>query len=455
MANNTRDNEFFFKLSLYAGKACKLLLKLLNKRIYYFPGTVAGKICPSIKRYINKPKTIIAVTGTNGKSTTCKMIVDFLSGQGLKVINNDGFNTSPGIIATLMNSINLKNEQLYDVAVLEVDELTSKRIFNDLKIDYMIITNLFRDSIEKNGTPEFMANKIKEAIQKTTKLIINADDALTSTLANSNTVFFGMGDLETDHPKPYNLMSDLVLCPKCYEPLNYSHIKYSHIGKYRCKCGYRRPKCKYELSAVDFKKGYFIFNDDKYKLNFTNIHNTYNAIGVISLLLEMGYDYQTINKGFKDIKILATRHFSEEKDGKILTSILAKGQNPAAVSQTFETINKNKNMKDVVLLMDDVSTIKKKACEVEEWLYDSDFEFLDSKNINKIIIGGIRAKDYYVRLLMTNINPNKILMTYDEKEVVKMIDYKKIDEIILVHDVFNNDFIKEIKEDIRKRWFKL
>lgn len=454
MANNIRENKFFFYVSLFAGKACKLALRLLNKRVYYYPGTIAGKICPNIKHYINKPKTIIAVTGTNGKSTTCKMLLDFLSSQGLKVISNDGFNTSPGIIATLLNSITITNKQLYDVAILEVDELTSKRIFKDLKIDYLIITNLFRDSIEKNGTPEFMASRIKEAIQDDSKLIINADDALTTTLSNDNTVFYGMANLDSDHDKPYNIMSDLVLCPKCNEPLNYSHIKYSHIGKYKCKCGYCRPKCKYELTQINFKKNYFVFNGNKYNLNFTNIHNTYNAIGVFALLFEMGYDYQTINSEFQNIKILSTRHVSEEKDGKILTSILAKGQNPAAVSQTFETINKNKNDKTVILLMDDVSTIKRNECEVEEWLYDSDFEFLDSKRIKKIIIGGIRAKDYYVRMLMANINPNKIRISYDERKVIDYIDYDDIDEIILVHDVFNNDLIKEIKTDIRKRWYK-
>ena len=454
MANSIRENKLFFYLGLWAGKATKLALKLANKKVPYYPGTIAGKVCPNIKHYLNKPKTIIAVTGTNGKSTTCKMLEDFLSSQGLKVINNNGFNTSPGIIAALMDSVTIFNRQNYDVAILETDELTSKRIFKDLKIDYLIITNLFRDSIEKNGTPEFMASRIKDAIQDNTKLIINGDDALTCTLANDKTVFFGIGDLDTDYKKPYNLMNDLVLCPKCNEPLKYSNIKYSHIGKYSCKCGYSRPTCKYEISEINFKKNYFILNNDKYDLNYNNIPNTYNALGVISLLQEMGYQYETINSKFKDIKILGTRFVSEEKDGKILTSILAKGQNPAAVSQTFETIGKDKNKKDVVLLMDDVTAKKNNTCEVEEWLYDSDFEFLDSKSINKVIIGGVRAKDFYVRMLMTNINPKKILMTYEEKEVVDLIDYEHIKEIVLVHDVFNNDLIKEIKTDIRKRWYE-
>ena len=454
MANSFRENKLFFYLGLWAGKTTKLALKVANKKVPYYPGVVAGKICPNIKHHLNKPKTLIAVTGTNGKSTTCKMLEDFLKSQGLKVINNNGFNTSSGIIATLMDSVNIFNKQNYDVAILETDELTSKRIFKDLKIDYLIVTNLFRDSIEKNGTPEFMASKIKEAIQDDTKLIICADDALTSTLGNDNTVFFGIGNLDTDYEKPYNLMNDLVLCPKCNEPLKYSHIKYSHIGKYSCKCGYERPKCKYEISEVNFKDNYFVLNKEKYELNYNNLPNTYNALGVISLLQEMGYKYETINEEFKKIKILNTRFVSEEKDGKILTSILAKGQNPAAVSQTFEIIGKDKNKKDVVLLMDDVTAKKNNTCEVEEWLYDSDFEFLDSKSINKVIIGGVRAKDFYVRMLMTNIKPSKILMTYEEKDVVDLIDYENINEIVLVHDVFNNDLIKEIKTDIRKRWYK-
>ena len=65
-----------FIIAFFAGKAAKILLKILGKRATHFPGKLALKICPDFLRYIGKPKNIICVTGTNGKTSTCNMIED-------------------------------------------------------------------------------------------------------------------------------------------------------------------------------------------------------------------------------------------------------------------------------------------------------------------------------------------------------------------------------------------
>ena len=447
-----RNSKFCFFIALWAAKLTKLLLKIIGKRVPYYPGTVAGRICPNFKHYLNMPKTIISVTGTNGKSTTCNLLIDFFEKQGLKPINNHTFNTSAGVLACLINSVSIFNRQKYDIAVLETDELTSKRILTDIKVDYMIVTNLFRDSIEKNGSPEFMASRIKNAIQKDAKLFINADDALVSTLANDNTVFFGMKKMASDHDKPYNMIKDMVLCPKCHKILKYSNIKYAHVGYYECECGYARPKAKYEISEINFDEDYFILNDYRYDVNYNNVPNTYNILGAISILQEMGYSPETINDTFKGIKLLDSRYSVEERNDKQVVMVYCKGQNPVAVSQVFELCKDDPRKKDIVLILDDKNDSRNHIVEVEEWQYETDFEFLNADNTNRIIVGGRRSKDYVVRMLLAGIPKEKIFQTYSEEDVVNLIDYENNNLVYILNDTWVYELALDIKKQIFERW---
>ena len=454
MVNKLRNNIFTFYLALLAGKLTVVALKIFKKNVPYFPANVAVKVCPNFKYYLNKPKKIIAVTGTNGKSTTCNMLYDFFTSQGYKVISNKTFNTLPGVISFLMSGVTLFNKELYDMAIIETDEFTSSKILKDIDVNYMIITNLFRDSIEKNGTPEFMASRIKLTLDDhpNTKLIINADDALVSTLANANTTFYGMKHMDGDHDGLYNMNKDMPLCPKCHKLIKYSHIKYSHIGDYSCECGYSRPKCKYEISEYDFEKGYFILNDFKFELNFNTVPNTYNAMGVISLLLEMGYNFQLIQDTLSKIKLLGTRYVREDINGKRIVSALAKGQNPTACSQVFQFVKDDSMYKDVIIMMDDLNDARNRNVEVEEWLYDTDFEFLNDKNINRIIVGGVRSKDYRVRMLLGGIKEDKIYTCDSEWDVLQFVDFDNVDAVYFLNDTWSYHIMSKLKQEIKDRW---
>lgn len=445
-----RNNKFFFIIALWASKMTKVLLKILKKRVPYVAGEVALKICPNFNYYLNKPDKIISVTGTNGKSTTCGMLIDFFEKNGKKVINNKGFNTPLGVTAFLVDSVSIFNKQKCDIAVIETDELTSKKILKHITPDYMIISNLFRDSIKNNANPDFIRDKLLEAIPHSSKLIINADDPLCVTLSNKNTIYFGMQKLITDSINTPNIVNDVVLCPKCGEKLTYEYYKYHHIGKYSCSnCEYKRPRCKYEIAKINFKENYFILNKKMYNFTYVNIPNMYNVLGVISLLQEMGYNEKEINNTFKDISLLSSRFYTEDINNIKLISIMAKGQNPIAVTGSLNVVSKDTKKKDVIIVLDDVND-RKESCEIVSWIYDVDFEYLNSKNINKIIIGGKRSNDYLLRVLLAGVDKNKIITVENELEVPNYIDYKNIEEIYLVHDIFAYDLSKEMIKIIEK-----
>lgn len=453
--NSKRDNKFFFYIALWACKLSKVAMKIAHKHVPYFAGNVAAKICPNFRYYLNKPELIIAITGTNGKSTICQMFVDFFEHQNKKVVNNDGFNTAPGVISYMADCVNIFNKVISDVAVLEVDEISSSAIFKNITPNYLIINNLMRDSIKANATPDYVASKIKEVINEDSRLIINADDALCVTLANNNTTYFGMSKLKDDHDHIFNIVNDMALCPKCHHKLKYYYVKYNNIGNYECSCGFKRPVCKYEISEIDFEDGYFIMNDERYDLNFNNIPNTYNILAVISTLKEIGYSKGDINKAFKDVKVLDSRFASKTVKGKNFTSIMIKGSNPNTLYPMLKFVKDCHKKKDVVFVFDDLQR-RKYEVETEHWIYDVDFEMLaNDEYINHIIIGGPRSKDYLVRLLIAGIDKNKIVIVDEEHKVIDEIDYRNVDEIFLSYDIYSCDLSLVLRSLIEKKMEEL
>ena len=143
-----------FLAALAAAKLSIIALKITRHNGTNFPGVLALRICPDFIKHIGKPKKIIAVSGTNGKTTTCNMILDALAMDGKEVVNNRmGSNINSGIATSLIQNATITGRCRLDMGVFEVDERSALRIFPYLRPDYMLITNLSRDSIMRNGHP--------------------------------------------------------------------------------------------------------------------------------------------------------------------------------------------------------------------------------------------------------------------------------------------------------------
>ena len=152
-----------FLFALWMAKLSVPALKITHHDGTDFPGSLACRLCPDFLRYIGRPGTIVAVTGTNGKTTVTNTIADILEMNGKRVLSNRaGSNMWSGIATTLLLGCNLggKLRKGYDIAVLEVDERSSPRIYPFIQPDVLVVTNLYRDSIKRNGHSEFIFGKI-------------------------------------------------------------------------------------------------------------------------------------------------------------------------------------------------------------------------------------------------------------------------------------------------------
>ncbi len=449
---------FRFYIALWGAKVGTGILKLFRRNASYFPGKFALTVCPKFLGMIDKPEKIIGVTGTNGKTTVCNILIDILQKNGYDVVNNRlGSNVDAGIATSLIGGANFLGKTNKKVAVLEIDERSSRRIYPYITPTYIVCTNIFRDSVKRNAHTEFIVNIINSAIPKESKLILNADDLICCGIGpeNKEKVYFGIGKQDTDVKETKNRIRDIRTCPVCDGKLEYEYMRYHHIGKAHCvNCSFASPESDYLGTNIDYEnKTIQIKMKDKietYHLIHDNIINIYNMVAAIAVLTEFGINAQDLKKSFEDYKIVESRYSEETVNGKKIILYLSKGHNSIACSRTFDYIKSQQGNIAIMLNMDDFHDARD-STENIAWIYDADYELLNSDNIKQIIIGGPRMRDHYLRLLLAGVPREKISYEKDKVEAVKHLDVKNIDKIFVLYDVYSLPIAKKVRDKIEEK----
>jgi len=415
--NRMQKRNLRFFIGIYSAFFTRIILKLFKKNATQLPGKVALFFCPDFLGRVGSPSTVICVTGTNGKTTVCNLIIDILKEHNYKVLDNRlGSNTYGGIASSLLAKSNLFGNVNEDVAVFEVDERSSRRIYSYIDPTYLLCTNLFRDSITRNAHTEFILNKIKPYIPANTKLILNADDLISSSLGENHTsTYFGIGKLSTDTTECKNIVCDIRVCPLCKSKLEYNYLHYHHIGNAYCpNCDFKSPNADVLVTNVDFENHKIIICENEkeyeYKTISDNLFNVYNTLSIVTLLRSFGLSHEDLQKSFENANIVNTRFTKEKiKNIEIITN-LSKGQNPVACTRAIDYAAQTLGNKVVVLLLSDLHD-ELNSSENVTWLYDIDFEFLNKEDISQIVTSGVRAYDVYLRLLLAGIPRDKITVS--------------------------------------------
>ena len=399
------------------------------------------------------------MTGTNGKTTVSNLLDDSLEKAGMKVINNRlGGNILSGICVSFLMGTGFTNKSKADIAVIEMDERSSLKVLPNMKPTYLLCTNLFRDSIRRNAHPEFIFDIINKAIPEDTKLILNADDLISSQLGTEKNekTYFSIDKLSTDLTESINIINDVRICPKCSSKLKYNYVRYHHIGNAYCpNCNFKSPDSDYRITKVDYENKLIEVeangNKSSYKMLSDSIFNLYNMIAVITALDKLGIEKDKIKEIIDNERIAETRYKKEEINGINIIKHLAKGQNPIACSCVFDYIKKEPGKKEIVLLIYDYFDAKETS-ESIIWLYDCDFEFLNDESIDKIVIGGPRCEDFYLRLLIAGVPKEKLVYFNDTNETVDGLSLEKGKDVYVLYDVYTdkvaNDVCNKIKDKI-------
>ncbi len=417
--------SFRFFLAMLIGKCSEWFLRVFTGRGTNTPGIIMQKICPDALARFHMPELVICVTGTNGKTSTSNMVTHLLRTSGKKVVNNSkGSNMAPGLITALASASNLSGRVKADAAVLEVDERSSQYIYKYFTPTYLLCTNLFRDSIKRNGHSEFIFDKINRYLPKETILLLNGNDAISGMLGEGTNerVFFSVERTSASTENCVNQVCDIMSCPKCHKPLHYEFDHYHHIGVPVCSCGFSMPQSSYYASDVDFDKGTFVFHErggECVTLPFAagNLFNVFNVTAAAALCRMAGVPLSSIAASVDTFSSTQGR-FEEKKAGDLdVVTMLFKNQNPISGSQSLAYLNHIEGPKDVVLIVTD-SKDNVHGHEDISWLYDTDFDSLTSPDVHHIIVGGSRCYDVGLRLTLAGVDPSKII-TYESYETLK------------------------------------
>ena len=399
---------------------CKLLRgfsRIVHRGGTAMPGRIALKICPELLGLLAKGVKTVAVTGTNGKTTSSRMIEEAFSQQGLNYFaNRSGANLISGITTEFVMNSTMSGKCLKEYAVIECDEAAARKVFRYLRPQVVVVTNLFRDQLDRYGEVTHTLENIRCAVSDVPEalLCLNADCSLTSSLAGdlpNRVVYFGINKgASQSRQKPE--ISDAPHCIHCKAEYEYEYISYGHLGGYYCpKCGYRRHDADYAVTDITAQrpdsssmvinvrgKNYLV------DVNLPAMYNIYNAIGSIAAVTEMGLGTDAAIRALGSFKCGFGR-MESFKLGKGGTRMMLV-KNPAGCNQVIEYLENVKEPFTLVVCLNDRGA---DGTDIS-WIWDAEFEGLSklSGYLKEVIVSGDRASDMAVRIKYAGIDPQHI-----------------------------------------------
>ena len=191
-------------------KFLRIIGKLVGKGSS-LPGKIALKLCPDILSRVKLPPYIIAVTGSNGKTSTVEMIAHLLTENGKTVAwNKEGSNQIEGVTTLVLSKSTLGGRVKSDILLIESDERFARYTFRYITPTHYVITNLYRDQLTRNGHPEWVYDALADSISDKMQLILNADDPLVSLFGyeRDNVLWFGADKLFLSEGIPAQYFAD-------------------------------------------------------------------------------------------------------------------------------------------------------------------------------------------------------------------------------------------------------
>ncbi|MDX6250920.1 MAG: hypothetical protein QOF10_4280 [Kribbellaceae bacterium] len=372
------------------------------------PGLIAERIDPKLIRKLASrlPHGIILVTGTNGKTTSTKLIAAALEASGERVLTNStGSNLVRGVTSALIGAADIRGSIDATIGLFEVDEANLRLVAPDLQPQHIVVLNLFRDQLDRYGELDTTAAMIGQGIAATkAKVYLNADDALVASLARyaaspDLVSYFGIEELPLKAPTPHQAATDSDRCPLCGERMKFSQVFYSHLGHYECPTGdYSRPQPDVSIAHVDgadLEGARFevAVGGKRSEVSFSlpGTYNLYNALAAISLTAGLGIEQSVTAKTLETTEAAFGRLEKVRLDGRTLYVLLIK--NPVGFTQVLDTFLIGRPNLRVLMAVNDLAADSRDV----SWLWDVPLEAL-TQSRPRVITAGTRGADVALRL---------------------------------------------------------
>lgn len=422
--------------AVLAARALSFACKIAGKQGVTMAGKLAMKVDPQIlKKLASQVRGEIIVTcGTNGKTTTNNLICSALEAEGRRVIcNHTGSNMLMGVAAAFVLNAGLNGKLDADNAVIEIDEASTVRIFPHFKPDYCVMTNLFRDQLDRYGEIDITMDLLRKAFDMAPdmKIIVNGDDSLSTYLAQESgheVITYGISEqvngAQGSADGSTREIREGQFCKRCGTRLLYSFYHYSQLGVYRCpKCGFHRPEIDFDAENIDLKDGLTFDVKERSEAGISHhIHANYRGFYNIYNILACWAAVRSAGTGTEHFDRMLDQYNPENGRNELFqigrTKVLLNlAKNPAGFNQNISSVMEDPSPKDLIIVINDNAQDGRDI----SWLWDVDFDRLQEESIRSITVSGLRCQDMRLRLKYVSIKADLI-------EDVKTAIEKKLED---------------------------
>ena len=405
-------------LALAGGKAAGTAARMLGVGGgTSFPGIVARRIDPRVlqKAAAASDARKVIVTGSNGKTTTCRMLAALARAGGLRVTQNrSGSNLLQGVTSAAVSESDLLGRMDAQMLLLEVDEATVRLVAPELRPDTFLITNIFRDQLDRFGELYSMARKLEAVIDglpASATAVLNGDDPLVASLApgaSARRLYYGIQAGGAGGQVPEHA-ADTIRCVRCQHMLSYRAVHLSHLGDYRCPaCGAARPPLDVAVTEIrPFDTGSEITvetPEGSYTLQvpLPGMHNVYNAAaalaGQIALSLPRPLGPEQARRALAGVRPAFGR-LEEIRAGERQV-VLAFVKNPTSYNTTLREVLRRPGRKHVLAAHSNTVV----DGEDFAWLWDTEIEQLVPQ-LASLTVSGTRAEEVWLRFKYAGADP--------------------------------------------------
>lgn len=434
-------------------KASRAVLHRIGRGGTSFPGKAAMVLKKDLLTVVSQDVASIVVTGTNGKTTTAAMLESVLRCAGLETVSNrSGANLLSGVTAELAACTDWRGRAVKHYAVIECDEGALHQVVPLLRPKVIIVTNLFRDQLDRYGEVMHTLEAVRRGIEQVPEavLCLNADDSLTASLAldlPNPVAWFGIGiGVEAGDPEQNSgqdfgneesSVSDARYCIRCGTEYVYSFRTFAHLGGFRCPaCGYARPDPDVEITSIDSMdytgtRVHMRFEKRTVGMVPVNIaapalYNIYNAAAAACSAQAAGISLQAVLKALASTSGAFGRMETFEPGGAAAQMILVK--NPAGCNQALDYLCSLKKPYALILCLNDRDADGHDI----SWIWDVDYEKLcQHPFLQGIYVWGIRAEDLQLRLKYAGIPESRIRHIRKKETLLMIIRGSKVPVFIL------------------------
>jgi UDP-N-acetylmuramyl tripeptide synthase len=397
-------------IAVNAGKFAALASRALRRGGgTAFPGVVATRVDPSIARDLSLQLDCgsIAVSGTNGKTTTSRLLAGILTDAGFLTVRNDeGSNLMRGVASSLVRRANVLGNLpggTRSLGLFEVDEAALPGVLQALVPGNLLLLNLFRDQLDRYGEVATIARIWSSALRQLptdTRLTVNADDPLLVNAAGEargEVLYFGI-DSGGSEQRVTEHASDVKSCPRCGGPIEYSSVFLGHLGHYACtRCDLQRPEPRVVARDVDLRGvdgSAFVLHAEgqqaQVSLPLPGMYNVYNATAAAAVAVALGISPSAIAASLARATPAFGRMEQIAVAGRQVFTALAK--NPAGLNEVMRTITQERQpLHALVMLNDNVAD----GHDVS-WIWDADVEMLAGQ-LDSVVFSGTRGPDMALR----------------------------------------------------------